>query len=73
MTGRGGGTVPAILEPGRPVLAAAGLALALTLAAGTVETFEATGSDPSRPEIVDFHPFHIAGRLALQGPLRRSL
>lgn len=43
------------------------MAFGLTLAIGTFEVFEAGGSDPLRPEIVDFHAFHIAGRLTLQG------
>lgn len=55
------------LRPGRLLQVVVGLTLLLTLAIGTRDAGEATGSDPRRPEIVDFHEFRIAGRLALEG------
>ncbi len=59
-----GGAALAALRPGRLLRVSVALAFGLTLAIGTAEVFLAGGSAPGRPEIVDFHAFHIAGRLA---------
>ena len=45
------------------------LIMALQLAAATLAVVEAVGTDPARPDIVDFHAFMAAGRLALEGHL----
>ncbi len=62
-----GGAALAALRPGRLLVTCVALAFGLTLVIGTVEVKQAVGSAPGRPEIVDFHAFHIAGRLALAG------
>ena len=46
--------------------------LAAVAAAATVQAIAAVGSDPARPDIVDFHPFYLAGRTAWTGRFAQS-
>lgn len=52
---------------GRPTRAMLVLLIAITVAISTALAVSAVGSDPARPTVVDFHPFYLAGRLALEG------
>lgn len=54
---------------GRLLRAAFAAVVALQLAGATLAAVMAVGTDPARPEIVDFHAFVAAGRLALAGRL----
>ncbi len=45
---------------------------AVAIVVATAEAMSAVGSDPARPEIVDFHPFYLAGRTVWDGYFARS-
>ena len=73
--GRGGGVTEALPQApriGRPLRIALAGAMALMLLAGTIGAMRAVGTDPGRPDIVDFHEVYLAGRLALAGELARA-
>ena len=65
---------PAAQPPvlGRATRVAAALLLVGALLVSTLEAVRALGTDPDRSLIVDFHPFHLVGRMAWEGHFARS-
>ena len=62
-------TPPAL---GRATRIAAALLLLGALLVSTLEAVRALGTDPDRPLIVDFHPFHRVGAMVWEGHFARS-
>ena len=52
--------------------AAVSALFAIAVLVATVEAIRAVGSDPARPEIVDFHPFYLAATTVWQGHFAQS-
>ena len=57
---------------GRATRIAAALLLVGALVVSTLEAVRALGTDPDRPLIVDFHPFHRVGAMVWEGHFARS-
>ncbi len=58
--------------PGRVTRAAASLVLLATIVMASLDAMQAVGTDPGRPGIVDFHAFHLVGRMVWDGGFVRS-
>ncbi|MGI4768521.1 MAG: glycosyltransferase family 87 protein [Janthinobacterium lividum] len=66
---RGAALPPAISRMTKTVVA---VLVLVTIAMAAVQAASAVGSDPARPEIVDFHPFYLAGTTVWDGHFARS-
>ena len=60
------------LPIGLPLRVALCAGAVLTIASGAMAVGQAVGSDPGRPDIVDFHEITVAGRLAADGRLAQA-
>ncbi len=68
---------PAATEGAPPVVSrmtrvAVSTLFAIAIVVATVEAIRAVGPDPARPDIVDFHPFYLAGTMVWNGHFAQS-